>query len=60
MVSNLNINIPSIIKGWEHKACDSINKKVDMFNVISFEVNVLVISVELWFQQGTKPGDEGS
>jgi hypothetical protein len=59
MVSNLDVNIPGIVKGWKHKTGDTINKKIDLLDIVSLEVNVLVLGIELGLQQGTEPGDEG-
>ena len=59
MVSNLNINVPCVVKRREDKGSKAIDQKIDMLHIITLQVDVLIVGVVLRLQEGTQPRDEG-
>jgi hypothetical protein len=43
MVSHFDFYVPSVVERWEHVRCLSFNQEVDVLDVISLEINILVI-----------------
>lgn len=52
------MNVFSIVILCEHKAGLSLYQEVDVFDVVSFSVDVLLLTVWHWLKKRTDPGDE--
>ena len=55
MISFVNLNVRDILKERKNESSASCHQEVNIFDIISFVINILVEAEPLWFKKWTHP-----